>query len=681
MLSTAAFAGTGSDANGSTTKAAIAATKGSTAKKPKTVPNCALGYVVANNDGWYSIARKSQVTVAALLAINSATVQTPIYVGSTVCLPAGATPTTSAVPTTAPVTTAPVTTAPVTTAPVTTAPVTTVSVPTTTVPAPTTTVTPTVVPISVFPVQGPCGFVDSWGAPRGGGRKHQGVDIIASAGRYLYAVVDGTLTRQAFEHPGSLSGNGWWLTAANGDYFFYAHLSAFAPGLQVGSHVVAGQILGWVGSTGDASGPHLHFEVHPNGGPAINPYPTAKAVDACRTTKPLPQPDGVFPTQPAAGSPTTTVPGATAPATTAPATTTPVPSSSTGGAGAAAASKPGQWWTFMAPKTAYDSAWGTTPLASVTAQKIRVDQLAGVPVGTSSVMVRLVARSAGMPGYLVAYPCGSPVPVATTLSFDAAGTSAGSSVVGVVDGSICVWLSTPAFVKVEVLAAKTVNGVGVVPVNTSRVADTRTTGRLAVGAALTLGADALGVTPGTQALTATITLVNPSANGLLSLGFCGQGGWQVPFSGDPISSFTMTMRASTAGWCITSSVDVDVIVDINGVWASGSGAVSITGVAPTRLFDSRTTGAKVTAVGVTVPMTGIASGAATVMVSVTTVSGTQATSVFVYPCGQPRSAGTVSAQSPYRVTTAVVPVAVGAGGVCVASIQPADVIIDVVGIA
>ena len=155
------------------------------------------------------------------------------------------------------------------------------------------------------------------------------------------------------------------------------------------------------------------------------------------------------------------------------------------------------------------------------------------------------------------------------------------------------WLSTPAFVKVEVLAAKTVNGVGVVPVNTSRVADTRTTGRLAVGAALTLGADALGVTPGTQALTATITLVNPSANGLLSLGFCGQGGWQVPFSGDPISSFTMTMRASTAGWCITSSVDVDVIVDINGVWASGSGAVSITGVAPTRLFDSRTTGAKV----------------------------------------------------------------------------------------
>jgi hypothetical protein len=149
--------------------------------------------------------------------------------------------------------------------------------------------------------------------------------------------------------------------------------------------------------------------------------------------------------------------------------------------------------------------------------------------------------------------------------------------------------------------------VGVVPVNTRRVADTRNTGRLAAGATLTLGADALGVSSSTQALTAPITLVNPRANGLLSLGFCGQGGWQVPFSGDPISSFTMTMRASTAGWCITSSVDVDVIVDVNGVWSSDSGAAAITGMAPTRLFDSRSTGAKVTAAGVAVPVGGGAS--------------------------------------------------------------------------
>ena len=124
-----------------------------------------------------------------------------------------------------------------------------------------------------------------------------------------------------------------------------------------------------------------------------------------------------------------------------------------------------------------------------------------------------------------------------------------------------------------------------------------------------------------------------------------------------------------------------MIVDINGVWSSDNGAAAVAGMAPTRLFDSRTTGAKVTAAGVAVPTAGVAGGATTVMVAVTTLSGAQATSVFVYPCGQPRSAGTVSAQSPYRVTTAVVPVAVGAGGVCVASIQPADVILDVVGVA
>ena len=65
--------------------------------------------------------------------------------------------------------------------------------------------------------------------------RHEGVDIIAKAGQWIYAVNDGTLTRQYFDAPGSLSGNGWRLTVAGGTYFFYAHLSSFAPGLSVGS--------------------------------------------------------------------------------------------------------------------------------------------------------------------------------------------------------------------------------------------------------------------------------------------------------------------------------------------------------------------------------------------------------------------------------------------------------------
>lgn len=152
--------------------------------------------------------------------------------------------------------------------------------------SPASTVPVTTVSISVFPVLGPCWFSDTWMAPRAGGRRHEGVDIIARTGQPLYAVVDGTITRQFFDRPGSLGGNALRLTAADGTYFHYAHLSAFAEGIGLDSRVVAGQVIGYVGSTGSSSAPHLHFEYHPGGGAAVNPFPIVKAVDGCRSTTP-----------------------------------------------------------------------------------------------------------------------------------------------------------------------------------------------------------------------------------------------------------------------------------------------------------------------------------------------------------------------------------------------------------
>ncbi len=154
----------------------------------------------------------------------------------------------------------------------------------------------TTVSIGVFPVLGPCWFSDTWMSPRAGGRRHEGVDIIARTGQPLYAVVDGTITRQFFDRPGSLGGNALRLTAADGTYFHYAHLSTFAEGIGLDSKVVAGQVIGYVGNTGSSSAPHLHFEYHPGGGPAVNPFPIVKAVDGCRSTTP-----------PTTAAPTTTV--------------------------------------------------------------------------------------------------------------------------------------------------------------------------------------------------------------------------------------------------------------------------------------------------------------------------------------------------------------------------------------
>ena len=87
------------------------------------------------------------------------------------------------------------------------------------------------VAISVFPVQGLCSYENTWHAPRGNGRKHLGVDIIAKEGKLLYAVADGTITKLYTEASDKLAGNGVRLTMADGTYFFYGHMQKIADGM------------------------------------------------------------------------------------------------------------------------------------------------------------------------------------------------------------------------------------------------------------------------------------------------------------------------------------------------------------------------------------------------------------------------------------------------------------------
>ena len=126
----------------------------------------------------------------------------------------------------------------------------------------------------VCPVQGGVSFSDTFGAPRGNGRTHKGVDMFAATGTPLVAVVSGSV----FFQSDTLGGLAAYVQGGDGNTYYYAHLNDYVGG---GRNVSAGELIGHVGNTGDASdGPsHLHFEIRPGGpnGLAIDPYPTVRA--------------------------------------------------------------------------------------------------------------------------------------------------------------------------------------------------------------------------------------------------------------------------------------------------------------------------------------------------------------------------------------------------------------------
>ena len=123
----------------------------------------------------------------------------------------------------------------------------------------------------VCPVQGPHAFADTWGAPRSGGRSHEGVDMMASRGTPLVAVESGVANFRNTR----LGGKSVGLTGNSGTYYFYAHLDAWSGSSRT---VQRGEVIGYVGATGNTTANHLHFEVHPGGGRAVNPYPYVRAV-------------------------------------------------------------------------------------------------------------------------------------------------------------------------------------------------------------------------------------------------------------------------------------------------------------------------------------------------------------------------------------------------------------------
>jgi murein DD-endopeptidase MepM/ murein hydrolase activator NlpD len=121
-----------------------------------------------------------------------------------------------------------------------------------------------------FPVVGGASFSNDFGGPRADTGFHQGIDLFAANGTPLVALHDGTLFNVGWNR---LGGHRLWLDDGRGNLFYYAHLSGYAPIARDGAVVHAGDVIGFMGDSGDAAGTpfHLHLEIHPGGRWAVPP--------------------------------------------------------------------------------------------------------------------------------------------------------------------------------------------------------------------------------------------------------------------------------------------------------------------------------------------------------------------------------------------------------------------------
>ncbi len=127
---------------------------------------------------------------------------------------------------------------------------------------------------------------DTWGAARDGGRRHEGIDIFAPKGTPVTSTTRGLVLRVGQNR---LGGNVVWIFGPGGQRHYYAHLERFGD-LKPGDFVMPGDIVGYVGNTGNARGapPHLHYGVYAARAGAINPFPLLQQIKSVSPLRALP---------------------------------------------------------------------------------------------------------------------------------------------------------------------------------------------------------------------------------------------------------------------------------------------------------------------------------------------------------------------------------------------------------
>ena len=556
--------------------------------------------------------------------------------------------------------------------------------------------------LQAFPTGTPCTYEDSWHAPRGtdaSGKPlfHEGVDIIAKAGTPILAASDGTITRMSSSTRG---GTQIYLTRADGTYFFHAHLSAYAPGVHVGSAVAAGQLIAYVGQTGDAqySVAHLHFEVHPGGGAPVNPYPIVREVDGCYGKRP--------PTTTVAPRPTTPTTPTTAPSGRRTSTTV---GSTVTGTVTRGGSTPGPGSDGSPPPVtnppAATGSGGLVPVAAARladrrnrcwlhrqaggeVQPLTVATRGGVDADAALASLTFTVVNPAADGFLSAFPCGGAVPQTSTVNFVAGQTVSNAALVGLGasgsgKGKVCIRTNVATDVLVDVGAYASPGGAfGFAPVAPRRLVDTRATTAVAPGDTRRVPVGA----PGAGAVTLNVTSVQASGPGSVTVWPCGQPPPTSPtltMGGGDIVPNTATVAVGDGGTlCVASTTTTHVVIDLMGTWQAAGRLPAA--VEPVRLLDTRNAGARVEAGQmVTIPVAGVSglpAGATGVQLNVTAVGTLADGFITVWPCGQERPPSSNLNPVAGRILANGALVGLGGGAVCVYSSSPTHLVVDVTGV-
>lgn len=558
--------------------------------------------------------------------------------------------------------------------------------------------------LDAFPLEGPCRYYRNFGDYRSPTRSHEGEDIApvpqvsswrVEPGHDVYAALPGTVEQVWFDS-GSTSGagNGIQLRHAGGTYTRYFHLDGFASGVATrGVQVAAGQVLGTAGDTGTSSGNyHLHFELHPGGGAAIDPIPALDALGGCPTTSGPPPPPPPAPPEPPPPSapPEEEPPPPVEPPTPEPevAETVSTPIAVPEGTAGFVAVAPSRRLDTRIDDLDGDGAPGALDAGGVA----RVELAGIVPETATAVALNVTATGTAADGYLTAYPCGPPPPLTSSLNYVAGQVVPAAVIVGLGEGqAVCVASYAPSDVVVDLAGwFDPIEGASLMATTPSRVYDSRSSAPVLPGDVQQIDVTASGMVPiEATAVALNVTATEPSADGWVAAWPCGDGEPPLVSNLNPVAGLDVAnlvnVGVSEGLVCFASYQPTDVVVDVLGWYGPGRGG-ELTAVEPTRVADTRErmNGVRLEAGGTLRldlrAQAELPDDVTAVQATITVAGPGAAGYVTAYPCGGRPEASNVNYTPGVIVANSAQVALSDDGAICLFSLAATDLVVDITGV-